>query len=219
MGDIYNILITGVGGQGIITLGRFLREYGLRAPIIENVVGTETRGVSQREGSVNASIRYLISNRIYSLNQNYEKEDLISPIIPINDAYVVLGLEPLETLRSLKYISEKTLIILNTHKRYPKNSLLKQKESKPYPSTADTIDILDQFARRVIALDLNELSEKEYKKSVYANIIAIGICAKEFRGIFHKEIFESLIQDFFENSNSDKNLAAFNLGYNLINDF
>ncbi|MEJ2252676.1 MAG: 2-oxoacid:acceptor oxidoreductase family protein, partial [Candidatus Lokiarchaeota archaeon] len=160
MGDIYNILVTGVGGQGIITLGKLLREYGVRAPLIENVVGTETRGVSQREGSVNATVRYLLNNRLYSLDQHYKKEDLISPLIPINDAFLVLGLEPLETLRNLKYISEKTLIILNTHKRFPKNALLRKSASKSYPSTADIIEILDQFARRVIALDLNELSEK-----------------------------------------------------------
>lgn len=219
MGDIYNILVTGVGGQGIITLGKLLREYGVRAPLIENVVGTETRGVSQREGSVNATVRYLLNNRLYSLDQHYKKEDLISPLIPINDAFLVLGLEPLETLRNLKYISEKTLIILNTHKRFPKNALLRKSASKSYPSTADIIEILDQFARRVIALDLNELSEKKYKKSVYANIIALGICAREFRGIFQERILKPIINDFFKNFAPEINIDAFELGYNLINDF
>ncbi|MFX1276240.1 MAG: hypothetical protein ACFFBP_09585 [Promethearchaeota archaeon] len=49
IGDIYNILITGVGGQGVVLLGKILREYGMKSPLIKNVVGTETRGVSQRE--------------------------------------------------------------------------------------------------------------------------------------------------------------------------
>ena len=49
IGDIYNILITGVGGQGVVLLGKILREYGMQSPLIKNVVGTETRGVSQRE--------------------------------------------------------------------------------------------------------------------------------------------------------------------------
>jgi len=49
IGDIYNILITGVGGQGVVLLGKILREYGMISPLIKNVVGTETRGVSQRE--------------------------------------------------------------------------------------------------------------------------------------------------------------------------
>ncbi|MHA1338145.1 MAG: hypothetical protein ACTSPW_20820 [Promethearchaeota archaeon] len=48
----------------------------MRVPFIKNVVGTETRGVSQREGSVTATARYLIDSRIYSLDQGYEIEDL-----------------------------------------------------------------------------------------------------------------------------------------------
>ena len=91
MGDIYNILITGVGGQGTVLMGNILREYGMRTPFIKNVVGMETRGVSQREGSVSASARYLIDARLYTLGENYEVGDLISPVIPINDAHLVLG--------------------------------------------------------------------------------------------------------------------------------
>ena len=45
IGDIYNILIAGVGGQGVVRLGNILRDYGLVSPLIKNVVGTETRGV------------------------------------------------------------------------------------------------------------------------------------------------------------------------------
>jgi Pyruvate/2-oxoacid:ferredoxin oxidoreductase gamma subunit len=130
----------------------------------------------------------------------------------------VLGLEPLETLRCLKYISEKSLIILNTQKRYPKNTLLNQKDSKPYPSTANIIDLLDQFSRRVIALNLTKLSNIEYNSSIYANIIAIGICAREFRDIFQKKVLTSLIKEFFHDFNLEENLSAFELGYNLIND-
>ena len=90
----------------------------MRTALIKNVVGTETRGVSQREGSVTATARYLIDSKVYSLEQGYEVDDLISPLIPINDAHLVLGLEPLETIRNLKYISEATVVILNTHRQY-----------------------------------------------------------------------------------------------------
>ena len=130
IGDIYNILITGVGGQGTVLMGNILREYGMRTPFIKNVVGMETRGVSQREGSVSASARYLIDARLYTLGENYEIDDLISPVIPINDAHLVLGLEPLETIRNLKYISEQTLIILNTHKYYPRNVIIGSEKEK-----------------------------------------------------------------------------------------
>lgn len=216
MGDIYNILITGVGGQGVVLLGNILRTYGMRTPFIKNVVGTETRGVSQREGSVSATARYLIDSRIYSLDQNYDVEDLISPIIPMNDAHLVFGLEPLETIRNLRYISEATVVILNTHRLYPKNVIISSEKEKKYPSNAEIIDILDQFARRTISMDFNALSKIKLNNSIYANIIILGVGAKEFREILNKELMIQVLEEYFKGDK--KNLEAFEIGYNLIRD-
>jgi len=214
IGDIYNILITGVGGQGTVLMGNILREYGMRTPFIKNVVGMETRGVSQREGSVSASARYLIDARLYSLGENYEINDLISPVIPTNDAHLVLGLEPLETIRNLKYISEQTLVILNTHKHFPRNVIIGSEKEKKYPSTAEILEILDQIARRVISLDFNELSKIQFGNSIYANSIILGVGVKEFREIFFKNFIIDLLKESFRGS--QENLDAFELGYNLI---
>ncbi len=59
-GDTFKIMILGVGGQGIITVGQFFQEYTLQSDNIVDMVATESRGVSQREGSVNAFIIYQI---------------------------------------------------------------------------------------------------------------------------------------------------------------
>lgn len=192
-----------------------MREYGLRSNLIKNVVGTETKGVSQREGSVVATIRYLIDGKVYSLDQKYEEEDLISPTIPINDAHLVLGLEPLETLRNIKYISEKTVVILNTHQVYPRNVIIKSVESKSYPSIAEIIELMDQFARRVVSMDFHEFSNARLKNSVYANSMILGAGAREFSGIFAKELLIEIINHFLKGSH--ENIEAFNIGYDLIN--
>jgi len=215
IGGIFNILIAGVGGQGTVLLGNILREYGTKPPYIKNVVGMETRGVSQREGSVSASARYLIGG-LYSLGENYEVDDLVSPVIPTNDAHLVLGLEPLETIRNLKYISEQTLVILNTHKHFPRNVILGSEQEKKYPSTAKILSILDQIARRVISLDFNELSKTKFDNSIYANTIILGVGAREFREVFFKDFMIEVLKENFKGS--QKNLDAFELGYNLISD-
>jgi indolepyruvate ferredoxin oxidoreductase beta subunit len=215
MGDIYNVLLTGVGGQGIVLLGNILREYGMRFPLIKNVVGTETRGVSQREGSVLATARYLIDSKIYSLDQNFEVEELISPLIPINDAHLVMGLEPLETIRNLRYISERTVVIMNTHRNYPRNVILKKENSIKYPSLGYIIDILDQLARRTISLDFNELAKTKFDDAIYSNVILLGVGAREFQEIFNKKLMLEVLKDFF--GKNSLNLDAFNLGYSLIN--
>ncbi|MGV9172414.1 MAG: 2-oxoacid:acceptor oxidoreductase family protein [Promethearchaeia archaeon] len=217
LGDIYNILIAGVGGQGGILIGTLLREYGLRSKFIKNVVGTETRGVSQREGSVSATARYLIKSRVYSLDHHYKKEELISPLIPMNDAHLLIGLEPLETLRNLRYISEQTVVVLNTHKHYPRDVLLGSKsQGKSYPSNAEIIDKLDQFARKVIALDFNTLSEQKLQNSIYANIIEVGVGSHEFKEIFIREKMLKLLEARFGKEN--ENIEAFNIGYKLIDE-
>jgi indolepyruvate ferredoxin oxidoreductase beta subunit len=214
MGDIFNILITGVGGQGAILLGQLLREYGLLSPLIKNVVGTETRGVSQREGSVSATARYLIDSRIYSLDQKYKVDELISPLIPMNDSHIVLGLEPLETIRNLKYISEQTVVILNTHQNFPRNVLLGSEQEKQYPSVAYILDLLNQFARRVISMDFNKLSQSQFKNSIYANSIILGVGANEFKNVFLKNKMIQVIQDNLKNP--EINIKAFELGYDLV---
>ena len=200
----------------MVLLGNILRTYGMKSPFIKNVVGTETRGVSQREGSVSATARYLIDSRIYSLDQEYEIDDLISPIIPTNDAHLVFGLEPLETIRNLRYISEATVVILNTHRLYPRNVLISSEKEKKYPSNAEIIDILDQFARRTISMDFNELSKIRLNNSIYANIIILGVGVKEFREILNKDLMIKVLEEIFKGDN--KNIEAFELGYNLIND-
>jgi indolepyruvate ferredoxin oxidoreductase beta subunit len=215
LGDIFNILLTGVGGQGIVLLGNILREYGMRFPLIKNVVGTETRGVSQREGSVLATARYLIDSKIYSLDQNFEVEELISPLIPTNDAHLVMGLEPLETIRNLRYISERTVIIMNTHQNYPRNVILKAGKKGKYPSLGYIIDILDQLARRTVSLDFDELAKNEFKDAIYSNVILLGVGAKEFPEVFNKKLILSVLKEFF--GEDSLNLSAFNLGYNLVN--
>jgi indolepyruvate ferredoxin oxidoreductase beta subunit len=218
MADIFNVLIAGVGGQGSVLLGALLREYGLISPLIKNVVGTETRGVSQREGSVSATARYLVDSKVYSLDQGYKLDELISPLIPINDAHIVLGLEPLETIRNLKYISEKTVVILNTHQHYPRDVLIgstRGNGKKDYPSVAYIMDILDQFARKVVAMDFNRLSQAEFHNSIFTNIIILGVAAQEFKNVFLKDKMIGIIRNTLKTPKI--NIDAFELGYNLIN--
>ena len=216
MGDIFNILVTGAEGQGVDLWGNSLRAYAMKTPFIKNVVGTETSGISQ-ESSVSSTARYLIESRAYSLEQNYDVEDLISPKIPINDAHLVLSLEPLETIRSIKYISEKTFVVMNTHQIFPSKMTRDSNKEKIYPSVADIIDILDQLARKTVSLDFNELAEVKFNNEMYANIILFGTGIKEFKFFFDKKLIRNIITEIF--GDSSKNREAFELGYNLLAEF
>ena len=87
-----------------------------------------------------------------------------------------------------------------------------------YESHADILDLLDQFARRVITIDFYELSKIKCNDVILGNIIMLGLAVEEFRDLFYKKLMIEIIKEIY--NNSADYLEAFNIGYNLIqNDF
>ena len=109
-----NIVICGIGGQGAVYLGSFLRKYLLLKFPKAIILGTESRGVSQREGAVTASIR---------IQTDENSQTLYSPEIPPQSADIIIAMEPLELLRNSSLIHENTLIVTNNEPIIPKSSV------------------------------------------------------------------------------------------------
>lgn len=103
--DPLNIVVCGVGGQGNILVARLVgRSLAKRGYLV--TIG-ETYGASQRGGDVMSHIR-LSAHRKYG------------PLIPPGCAHIVLGLEPLETLRMLvNYGNSQVATITNTRSILP----------------------------------------------------------------------------------------------------
>jgi len=106
--DKLDVLLVGVGGQGVVTLARLLSEAALKCGF--NVMLAETRGLSQRGGSVKVFLRI---GKVYA------------PIFDVAD--VIIGLELTETLRNMYYAGENTVVIVN-NRLIPVN--MKKTESK-----------------------------------------------------------------------------------------
>lgn len=95
-----NILLVGVGGQGIATTARILANAAIASKMM--VKGLELVGGAQRGGTVVSHVRI--------------GEDQYSPVIPPGNADVILGFEPLETLRlGLQIVKNNGLVIVNTY--------------------------------------------------------------------------------------------------------
>jgi len=82
---VTNVLLTGVGGQGIITASTILSQACRLAGW--EVKKSEVHGMSQRGGSVNSYVRFSPDRPI------------ASPLIPEGEADVMVAFEPLEALR------------------------------------------------------------------------------------------------------------------------
>ena len=98
-----NILICGVGGQGILLASEITSSALITAGY--DVKQSEVHGMAQRGGSVVAHLRY--GDKVYS------------PLIEPGTADIEVAFEMLESLRYLPYLHKKSTIIVNTQKIYP----------------------------------------------------------------------------------------------------
>lgn len=94
-----NIVLAGVGGQGILTIARAISIAALKRGL--HVKQSEVHGMAQRGGAVQAHLRY--SDR-----------ELMSDLIPRGRAELVLALEPLESLRHVAWLREGGVLIAST---------------------------------------------------------------------------------------------------------
>ena len=92
-----NCLLCGVGGQGVVLASKLIAYAALDKGMF--VRTTETFGIAQRGGSVVSHVRM--------------GEEIHSPMIPKGQADVILAFEPAEAVRSLPYLREGGMLIVN----------------------------------------------------------------------------------------------------------
>ena len=113
--NVTNILLVGVGGQGILLASEVLSEVLMLAGY--DVKKNEIHGMAQRGGSVVSHVRF--------------GEKVHSPIIPEGEADILFGFELLETYRYLPLLRRQGKVLVNTLKIMPPSVAL---GLEPYPS-------------------------------------------------------------------------------------
>ncbi len=101
--SVTNILLSGVGGQGIIFASDIMAEVFLESGF--DVKKSEVHGMAQRGGSVTSHVRF--GRKVYS------------PIIKQGEVDILFSFEELEGLRWLNYVKPDGVIVLNNHKINP----------------------------------------------------------------------------------------------------
>ncbi|MBC8017512.1 MAG: indolepyruvate oxidoreductase subunit beta [Verrucomicrobia bacterium] len=113
--QIKNILLVGVGGQGIQLASEILSEAAMQAGF--DVKKSEIHGMSQRGGSVVSHVRY--------------GREVFSPIIPEGEGDILFGFELMETCRSLPLIKPGGTVVANDLQISPPAVLMGQ---ETYPA-------------------------------------------------------------------------------------
>lgn len=108
--SITNILLAGVGGQGILLASEILAETFMLAGF--DVKKSEIHGMSQRGGSVVSHVRF--------------GKEVFSPVVPEGEGDILFGFELLETYRYLDLLHPGAKIIANDYRIQPPSVLLGQ---------------------------------------------------------------------------------------------
>jgi len=101
--NVTNILVAGIGGQGIMTAAEVIAETAMALGF--DVKKTEVAGMAQRGGVVTSHVRF--------------GERVLSPAIPAGDADILLGFEPAEALRWCTHLRPTGAAMVNTLRREP----------------------------------------------------------------------------------------------------
>jgi indolepyruvate ferredoxin oxidoreductase beta subunit len=188
----FNIVLAGVGGQGTLlaaeVLGTAAVEDGL------NVRVSEIHGMAQRGGAVVTTVR--IGDTVHA-----------STVLE-GQADVLLGFEPIETVRNLKYCSEKTLVIMNTEKIPPTE--LASKNLK-YPSIEKIARDIGLFTKKIAQIDAAELARKA-GNSLTQNVVLLGALAGTGILPLKKQSLIKAIGELVPAKYAEINLKAFELG-------
>ncbi len=163
----YNIFIAGVGGQGLLTLGRILGNAAIVAG--KDVTVAEVHGLSQRGGTLNVQVRI------------GEGE---APQIPRGAVDLFIALEALEAVRYSNYLGKDTRIALNEFIWPP--PLVK------YPSLETIIEKFKASGLKLYILNANELSKRLIGSIISANVAMLGFSYAVDKGLQNILSYEDL---------------------------
>jgi len=191
MSNWRRILFAGVGGQGVLSAGRWVGDAA-HASGLAMVVG-QIHGLTQRGGSVHAAV---------ALGGARDSE------IPDGMADVLVALEPMEGARALSKVSRKTQAMVNTRPVLP-GSL--QSMGRPYPPLSALLDPIGEAAGSLVSLDATALATSA-GSARSLNVVMLGmLAASELLPFEGERLLEVVLANSLA-SFAEINRKAFRLG-------
>lgn len=188
MKNNFNIIISGVGGEGLITLLQIVVE----AAFIDgyDVKSSELHGLSQRGGSVLTHIR--LGEKVYS------------PLIELGRADLIISLELLEGLRSLNFANKNTHILVNEYflpilVRLAKDDIIKKLKA----SSGKNLYIAPAY----------EICKEKLGQEVVGGIYLLGMAVNKKLVPLNKDSVIRAIKNVIPEKYLELNIKAFELAF------
>jgi indolepyruvate ferredoxin oxidoreductase beta subunit len=188
--QVKNILMVGVGGQGVILASEILSDVMMRAGY--DVKKSEVHGMAQRGGSVSTHVRF--GTKVYS------------PLIKKGDADILFSFEILESVRYLDFLKKDALIIVNNQKVLPPSVTL---GADIYPDNIPEI-LRARFAN-VDMIDALETAKRAGNARAL-NVAFLGALSRYIE--VDESIWKDVISSMLPPKLVEVNIKAFSLGRN-----
>ncbi|MDP3946465.1 MAG: indolepyruvate oxidoreductase subunit beta [Lutibacter sp.] len=179
-----NIILAGVGGQGILTIAAILDTAALDNNL--NIKQSEVHGMSQRGGAVQSHVR--ISD-----------QPIYSDLIPQGKADIIISVEPMELLRYLPFLKKDGYLITDSN---PFENI------KNYPELETLYNEIKSHKNHIL-IDAMKIA-KDLGNSKATNIILLGAASSLIP--LSDESFQKAIAMLFERKGErivTKNLEAY----------
>lgn len=146
-----DIILAGVGGQGILSIASILGDAALRENLF--LKQAETHGMSQRGGAVVSHLRISDS-------------EIAADLIPVGKADLILSVEPMEALRYLPFLSAHGYVVSNTT---PFQNI---------PNYPDVDALIAEIKKqpRFVAIDADSIAAEMGNKRA-SNVVMLGAAA------------------------------------------
>lgn len=191
-----SIVLTGVGGQGVITAANILGIAAVKAGI--TVYVSEVHGMAQRGGAVNCMVRL---------------GDVSGPLVPAGTADAIISTEPIEALRNITYANKKTKIISDINAVVPFTVAV---GGEQYPKLKDVFNEL-QSRSYLYKIDSLKIA-KEAGAVITKNIVMLGALAASDVLPFSSDVLLDAILENIPSKYKEINRKAFSGGMKAFND-
>jgi len=192
----FDLLISGVGGQGVILASNIISEVALAAGY--DVKKTDTLGMAQRGGSVVSHVR--LGHRVWS------------PLIKAGETDMLIAFEKLEAARWSHYLRPGAIAIVNNHALPP---LPVNLGNERYPTDKEITDILKQRTDSIYLINGTSRA-RELGNIRTLNMFLLG-CASLFLPL-KVSIWKDSISQYLKPSIRQINITAFSQGRKEVRD-
>lgn len=194
MSDKTSIVLTGVGGQGVITAANILGKATVNAKV--NVYVSEAHGMAQRGGAIICTVRM---------------GNVSGPLVASGTADVIVSTEPIEALRYIQYANKKTKVITDINPVIPFTVTVGEEK---YPNVEDVFNEIRSYAE-LYTIDALKIA-KQSGAIITKNIVMLGALVAVGILPFKSEILLQTILGNVPAKHKEINRKAFEGGIKAI---